>query len=134
LIHHTNGFPSRDLIEIAARHGVVPRVEAVRHLLDGDDVDVGWQLVVQLPAQRLGSHRRVELEVRDLRERVHAGIGPARAVELELAGLERFADGAVDLTLDRAGVLLDLPAAVARAGVLDQEAEARHTMLLGARC
>ena len=64
--------------------------------------------------------------MRDLRERVDAGVGPARAVELELAASRDLADRAVDLALHGACVLLDLPAAVARAGVLDDQLESRH--------
>ena len=73
-----------------------------------------------------GARSGVELEVRDLRERVDAGVGPARAVELELPAPCDLADGAVNLALDGAGVLLDLPAAVARPGVLDDQLEPRH--------
>ena len=47
------GPAPRDLVDVAARHGVVARVEAVRHLVDGDDVDVGGQLVVQFSPQLL---------------------------------------------------------------------------------
>ena len=73
-----------------------------------------------------GRERRVEVEVRDLRERVHAGVGAAGPVQLELRATRRRRDRAVDLALHRARVLLDLPAAVARAGILDEEFEARH--------
>ena len=84
------------------------------------------QLVVEAAPQRLGCQARIELEVRDLRERMDARVGPARAVQLELAASRDLADGAIDLALHRAGVLLDLPAAVLRAGVLDDELESRH--------
>ena len=89
-------------------------------------MDVGRQLVVEAPAKRFRREARVELEVRHLRERVHACVGPARAVQLELAASGDLADGAVDFALHRARVLLDLPAAVPRAGVLDHELESRH--------
>ena len=76
--------------------------------------------------ERRRRQSRVQLEVRDLAQRVDARVGPAGAVELE-RGLRRDgADRAVDLALDGAGVLLDLPAGVARAGVLDQQLEAGH--------
>ena len=73
-----------------------------------------------------GGSARADVEVRDLGERVHAGIGPARAVELEVAPPGDRPDGAIDLALHGPCVLLNLPAAVARAGVLDGEAEAGH--------
>ena len=43
-----------DLVEVAARDGIVPRVEAVRRLVDREDVDVGRQLVVEAAPERLG--------------------------------------------------------------------------------
>ena len=63
--------------------------------------------------ERLGRQSGVGLEVRDLRERVDAGVGPARAVELEFAASRDLPNRAVDLALHGAGVLPDLPAAVA---------------------
>ena len=39
------------LIEVAARHGVVSGVEAVRHDLRREDVDIGGQFVVHLAPQ-----------------------------------------------------------------------------------
>ena len=79
------------------------------------------------PAQRLGCQAGVDVEVRDLRQRVDAGVGAARPVQLEVRAAGRLADRAIDLALHRPRVLLDLPAAVARAGVLDQELEAWHS-------
>ena len=61
-----------------------------------------------------------DIEVRDLGQRVDAGVGAARSVQLEFLAPGRRADGAIDLALHRPGVLLDLPAAVSRAGVLDR--------------
>ncbi len=104
-------------------------MEAMRRFLDRQDVDIGGQLVVDPASQGLRRQARVELEVRDLRERVDARVGAARAVELEFASARDLADGAIDLALHRAGVLLDLPAAVSRAGVLDDELESRHQRL-----
>jgi hypothetical protein len=101
-------------------------VKPVRYGLDRADVNVRWKLVVQFSAQRVGRQIRIQLEMRHLRERMHAGIGPARAIQLELAPLRHLANGAIDLSLDRPGVLLDLPSAVASPGVLDQELETGH--------
>jgi hypothetical protein len=93
------------------------------------DVDVGRQLVVEAAPERFWGQTGIQLEMRDLGERMDAGIGSARAVELELPASRDLADGAIDLALHRAGVLLDLPAAVLRAGILDDELEARHQAL-----
>src|SRR5439155_11603449 len=120
----------RELIQVAARDGVVPRVKTVRHLRRREDVDVGRQLVVQPPAQRVGRQIRADVEMRHLRERVHAGVGPARSVQLEVLAPGDRADSAVDFTLHRLRVLLDLPAAVACAGVLDRQLEAWHARIV----
>ena len=120
------GPASRDVVQVASRSGVVPGVELVRRLLDGDDVDVGRQLVVDSAAQRLSVEVRVDVEVRDLRQRVDAGVGASRPVQLELRAAGRRADRPIDLALNRARVLLNLPAAVASARVLDEEPESRH--------
>jgi len=71
---------SGDLVKIGAADGIVPRVKFVRRLFDRAYVDVRWKLVVDLAAQLLGIELSIELEVRDLRECVHPGVGPARAV------------------------------------------------------
>ena len=116
----------RDLVDVAARHRVVSRVETVRHFVDGDDVDVGGQLVVQLSPQLLRGCGRVDVEVRDLPDGVHAGVGPPGPIQLEFPRPERLAYRPVDLSLDRAGVLLNLPARVPGACVFDQQLEACH--------
>jgi hypothetical protein len=120
------GLAPSDLVDVAPLDGIVPRVEAVRRLVDRADVDVGRQRVVEARAQHGRRQVRVELEVRDLSERVHAGVGPAGAVQLELLPPRRVADGAIDFAGDRPRVLLDLPAAVTGAVVFNQQLEARH--------
>ena len=57
---------ARDLVDVAARDGVVPRVKPVAHLLDPQDVDVRRQRVVDPPPERFGRQRRVHVEMRDL--------------------------------------------------------------------
>ena len=105
-----------DLIEVAARHGVVPGVEPMRHPVDRPDIDVVRQRVVDPRAQRFRRQIGVELEVRDLGERVHAGIGPARRRTTRTRdGRVDVAHRAIDLALHRPRVLLNLPAAVAAA-------------------
>ena len=73
-----------------------------------------------------GRELRLEVQMGDLPQGVDAGVGAARAVQLEVGAPRDEAHGGGDLPLDGAGVLLDLPAAVARAGELDDEAEPAH--------
>ncbi len=95
--------------------------------LDFQQMNVARQRVVHFPAQRLGGNRRDDVEVRDLFERMHAGVGPPRAVQLELILSGHFGDDARQLALHRPRVFLDLPAAVLRAGVFDEDFEASHS-------
>ena len=104
----------------------MPGVEAVRRLVDPPDVDVRGQALVDAVAQGVWRQVGVNLEVRDLRQRVHARVGAPRAVQLELPAPRRLVDGALDLPGNRPRVLLDLPAAIPRAGIFDHELEAGH--------
>ena len=120
------GAPPRNLVEVRPRDGIVPRVEPVAHRVDAQDVDVGGQGIVHPSQQRCRRHVRPDIEVRDLCERVDARVGAPGAVQLELASARGIADSPIELALHRARVLLDLPAAVARARVLEGELESRH--------
>ena len=130
--HQTNGLAKavrrrRDLVEVASRDGAVARVKARGHALGGQDVDVVRQRVVDARDERGRRQLDAEIDVRDLAERVHAGIGAAGAVRLERRAARRLsASGAVELALHRARVLLDLPAAVAGAGVFERQLVAGH--------
>jgi len=104
----------------------VARVEAVRHPIGRQDVDVGGELVVDAAPQLFGRNVRADIEMRDLRERVYAGVGAAGPVQLEVAAARHRSHGPIDLALNRSRVLLNLPAAVPRAGVFDRQLEARH--------
>ena len=102
------------------------RVKAVRNLVDLADMDIGREHVVDSRAKRRGRHVRVQLQMCDLRERMHSGIGSSGAIELELSPSSHLADGLIDLPLHGSSVLLNLPPAVARAGVFDDELVAGH--------
>src|SRR5204862_7360021 len=104
------------LVQERTGRGVVPRVEPVRGGLRGEHVDLGRQFIVDAAAKRVGRHRGADVEVRDLRERVDAGVGSARSVQLEIAAPRDRAYRAIDLTLHGPRVFLNLPAAVARPG------------------
>ncbi len=67
-----------------------------------------------------------EVDVRDLAERVHAGIGSPGAVRVELPAAGDVRERSVELALHRPGVLLDLPTAVAGAGVFEGQLVASH--------
>src|SRR5439155_9082187 len=108
-------------------NGIVTREEPMRNDVGGQDVDVGWKLVIHAPAQRFRRQRRADVEVRDLGERMNAGIGAARSVQLEIFAPRYGARCSIEFALHGPGVLLDLPAAVPRARVFDGQFEARHS-------
>jgi len=108
-----------DLIQVRPCLGVVPRMTAVRHLLDRADADVGRKRVVQPREQRGRRQIGIQIEMRDLADRMDARVRAARAVQLEFLPPRHLANRAVDLARDRPRVLLNLPAAVSRSVVFD---------------
>src|SRR5688500_15205019 len=121
--------PSRYLIQVASCECGVPRVKAMRDAVDGEDVDVRWQIVVDGAPQCFRRQRPAYVEVRDLPQRVDAGISAPRSHELKRLVARRLADRALELALHRARVLLLLPAAVLRSRVFDCELVSRHSSL-----
>ena len=97
----------------------MPRVKTVWDDGRRQHVDVGRQFVVEPPDEGRAGNVRADIEMRDLRQGVDACIGTARSVQLEITPSRDRTDRPVDLALDRPRVLLNLPAAVPRAGVLD---------------
>ena len=101
----------------------------MRHGIDRKHVDVRGQSIVDAAPECFSGQRLSHVEMGDLSQRVHAGVGSARSHEFEILLAHRLADGAFELALHGARVLLFLPAAVARAGVLDRELVSRHSPL-----
>ena len=115
------GAAPRDLVEVAARDGVVAGVERGLGGRGAEHVNVARQALVEGAAEVGGVEALLEAQMRALLQRVHAGVGASRSAELDHreAG---FADRAQQRPHHRRRVLLLLPAAVARALVLDQQA------------
>ena len=121
------GAPARgDLIEIAPADRGMPGVEAVGHHLNVEDVDVRRQLVVQRAPQRGGRERGATSRCATWAQRVHAGVGPPRPIQLEVAAVRSPSGRRDRFALDGPGVLLDLPTAVSRPGVFDGQSEPGH--------
>ncbi len=66
-----------------------------------------------------------DVAMRDLRSRVHTGIGAARAVDAHLFAADRL-HGGLQRALHRRGIILDLPAGERRAVIFDGELVAGH--------
>src|SRR5688572_4309113 len=124
------GAPARDLVDVAPRDGIVPRVKAMPYLIDSEDVDIGRQRVVDAPSQRLGREREIDIQMRHLAERVNARIRTTGTVQLELLHARDLEKRALDLPLYRSRIALDLPAAIARPGVLEGQLQPHAALSL----
>src|SRR6185295_6460781 len=85
-------------------------------------------LIVQTFSEGVRRQIRADVEMSDLREGMHARIGSPRSVQLEIAAARHLAHRAIDFTLNRLCVFLDLPAAVACARVFDRQLEPGHSI------
>src|SRR5579872_914261 len=65
------------------------------------------------------------IAMRDLAQRMHAGVGAPRPVDANLFAADRF-DGGFQRALHRGAVLLNLPARERRAVIFDDEFVAGH--------
>ena len=110
--------PGRQVVDVAARLGVVPGMKPRIGLLHRQDVDVVRQLVVQ--AQEQGLQRQVggfDVQMRHLAQGVYPGIGAPGALQFKIIGLENIFADVHDGALHGAGIFLQLPAFVAGAFV-----------------
>ncbi len=82
--------------------------------------DVAPQISVDRIAELFGGKLPPEMHIGDLPFGMHARIGPPRARYLHLLIL-KHTDDALEFALDRAGILLYLPAVKVGAVVLDQK-------------
>ena len=117
------GAPARDLIEIGAPHGVMAGVEPVVGVSGVYDIDVLGQKIVEPVDELLRGHGPRRLQVGNLPDRVHAGVGAPGPLEID-RDAEQLAGRPQQVTLNGAGILLPLPPVVACSLVLDGEAVA----------
>ena len=118
--------PVEDAVAVVPPDRRVPRVELLCHHLGGKDGDgLRPQMRVQRVAHGVGAPILRKVEMGDLMDCVHAGIGATGAGEpRRLAGEARH--GGLDGGLHGRVVGLTLPAAERRAVVLDDELVAGH--------
>src|SRR4051812_8347359 len=83
------------------------------------------QMRVQPVAQPPRWKRFLDIAMRDLSQRVHAGIGAPRAVDANLLAADRL-DRGFQRALHRWRIVLDLPARERRAVIFDDEFVAGH--------
>jgi hypothetical protein len=101
-------------------------MESRGYALGREHVDVGRQGLVETVAQGVGRHHCRKVEVGHLAECVNAGIRASGSVGVGPAHAQGIAHRSMELALNRPGVVLDLPAAVARAGVLQGQFVSGH--------
>src|SRR5688500_8334106 len=92
-------------------------MKPMRYGFRAEDHDVRWQLVVDSTPQCVGWQVGMDIQMGDLCQRVDAGVGSTRSVQFEVVDAGRCQNRAFELPLNRARVLLNLPAAVPRPGV-----------------
>ena len=130
------------LQKLLAQAGIASRRRA-EDMIRAGEVTVGGAVVSELGVSVDPQHDRVEVhgkrvrpeelmvvdrevEVRHLAQSMDAGISPPGAVKLDTVFSRGFSCGRKNFTLNGACVLLNLPAAVAGALVLDGEFESWH--------
>src|SRR5512135_2219626 len=98
----------------------MPGMKAGRRLLGGKQGDILREVVVERVDEVLRGKLFPRFQVRNLSERMHARVGPSGALDIHLAGKDDFC-GLQEFPLHAGRILLRLPAAVARAVVLDEQ-------------
>src|SRR6478736_2318121 len=83
------------------------------------------QMRIEAIAQPARHERLGNIAMRDLRQRMHAGVGAARAINANLLAANRL-DRVLQRALHRSAIVLDLPAAERRAVIFDDEFVAGH--------
>ena len=121
------GRTDAEIVGVGSVHGNIPSELAAANARRADNAYAMRQLCIQgghPPRRREPAARQIHM--RNLPGRVDARVGAARAVQLEIiAGGDR-SHRAIDLALNRPRVLLNLPAAVPRAGILDRQPESHR--------
>jgi len=111
---------------VAFVHSELADFKLIKNTFGGDDVDVHRQRVVHASDERRRRQRDGQIRVRDLTQRVDAGVRPSRSVRLDSRRFRRFAERTHQFALHGPRIFLNLPAAVAGAGVFEGELVAGH--------
>ena len=115
-----------DAIEIVAGAGAASGVEIGVHALGLENRDrMGMKQRVETLAEAERLPCAFKVDMRDLAQRMHAGVGAPRAVGDRALGGHRE-QRVLERLLDRKAVLLPLPADEWRAVIFEDEPEARH--------
>ena len=118
--------PIGNAVEIVTAHRGAARVEILGHALRRDHRDrMRPQVRVDRVAHRVGGVFLRKVEMRNLAERVDAGVGAAGALHGGFLAAERL-DRLGQRALHRRRVVLPLPAGERRAVVFDGDLVARH--------
>ena len=106
---------------------VVPCVERVVNLPRLGDTDIGGQVRVEREGGPLGRYRAPGVEVADLAQCVNSGVGtPGGDHARALPG--HSSDGLLDTLLYGHGVILPLPACVARPVVFERQPDVHRSI------
>ena len=107
----------------------MPRVEIVAHALDAENRDgMGMKERIEPLAEPERLPVALEIDMRDLAQRMHASVGAPRAMRDRTLAV-MASDRALQRLLDRKAVPLPLPADERRAVIFERELKARHAAL-----
>src|SRR5579863_2755172 len=115
-----------DPIAIVALPGGKPSLEIVRDNVGAQNADRMWSQVCIQPVAKAPRHKVLgNVAMRDLPERMDAGVGAARSMHAYLFATDRL-DRGLQRALHRGTILLELPAAERRAVIFDRQLVAGH--------
>src|ERR1700739_2763183 len=83
------------------------------------------QMCIEAVAQPARRKMLLDVAMGDLRQRMYAGVGTARAMDANLLAADRL-HGCLQRTLHRGAIVLDLASAEPRAVIFDDEFVAGH--------
>ena len=130
-IQHQRRPAHHDAIEIMPLDGAIARVERVRRYRALDNCDrKRFQIEIDRFSDAASIPSLFKIEVRDLSQRVHAGVRATRAVERRRLAAERCYRR-FNRTLHGRNAGLALPTGEGRSVVFDCNAIARHSQISG---
>src|SRR5206468_851413 len=123
-------LPPGNLIQVDALARVMARVKTRAGALDIENRDIGGKQIIEAALDDIRSSlsgRRTHLDVHDLSKRVHTRIGSSRTLDIDFA-VKYLQCSSSDLAHDGAGILLNLPSAVASTVIFKGDFESRHDL------
>lgn len=104
--------PQRNLVEVIARNGVVPRVKTQRGRCDIKNANITRQRVIDPVTQFIRVQARYRSQVGNLPQRMHTGIRPPGPAQVKRRVGKHFAQCPAQLSGNRTHLTLFLPSGI----------------------